>query len=114
MALAVNRDGILGIAWTDGRHAISAADCYDIYFSASLDGGQTFLPEQRVSQATSCPETTANGAIGRIFAPSGGDYIGMITDSTGRFLLLWSDARHGPFQLMTSLLHVNSAGRERD
>jgi hypothetical protein len=106
MALAVNTRGVVGIAWTDGRHATPAADCYDVYFAASLDGGSSFLPERRVSESTSCPGTALNGAIGRIFAASGGDYIGMAGDVDGRFRLLWSDARNGTFHLRTSWVEV--------
>lgn len=107
MALAVNSRGAVGIAWTDARNGKPHADCYDVYFAASLDGGASFLPEKRVTQSTSCPESKHNGAIGRIFAPSGGDYVGMVSDATGRFLLLWSDARHGPFQLRSTWIEVN-------
>jgi photosystem II stability/assembly factor-like uncharacterized protein len=106
MALAVNKDGVVGIAWVDGRHAPPDEECYDIYFSASLDGGESFLPEQRVTESTSCPDEATNGLIGRIFASSGGDYIGMATDAGGRFRLLWSDARGGSFHLRTNSIAV--------
>ena len=113
MALTINRRGVVGIAWTDARHGPPQADCYDIYFTASLDGGASFLPEQRISDVTSCPTTAANGAIGRIFAPSGGDYIGMVADGEGRFRLLWTDARDGPFRLWTTDVEVTGEVRRR-
>ena len=40
MALAVNKHGAVGVAWVDGRHG-TGRECYDVYFSASLDGGST-------------------------------------------------------------------------
>lgn len=114
MALTVNHRGVLGVAWTDARHAYEGDDCYDIYFTASLDGGESFLSERRITEATSCPKVEENGAIGRIFAPSGGDYIGMIAESDGRFRLMWSDARNGPFELWTALVDVSGLVSPRE
>jgi len=96
----------MGIAWVDARHAPVGRTYYDIYFGASLDGGESFLPERRITEATSCPETDANGAIGRIFAQSGGDYVGMTAGPDGRFRLLWSDARDGAFHLRMASVTV--------
>jgi Neuraminidase (sialidase) len=39
-SIAVNKDGVIGLSWYE-RHD----KCLDIYFTASLDSGQTFLPE---------------------------------------------------------------------
>ena len=107
MALAVNRRGVVGAAWVDARHAPPGADCYDVYFSASLDGGQSFLPEQRVTESTSCPDESVDGLIARVWAVSGGDYIGMATDGNGWFRQLWSDARDGAFHLRTTWVTVD-------
>ncbi len=111
MAAAVNNKGVVGVAWTDGRKR-PGTNCYgyDIYFAASLDGGDTFLPEERVSSATSCPDETVSGR----WWSDGGDYFGMATDDGGRFRLLWSDARQGLFQLRTAVVEVDAKGTRRN
>ena len=43
---------------------------------------------------------------------SGADYFGMVTSSDGRFRLLRSDARNGPFQLWTTWVEVDGEVRE--
>jgi hypothetical protein len=106
MAIAVSGAGVVSVAWVDARHAPPDRECYDVYFAASLDGGESFLPDQRVTESTSCPSEAANGAIGRIFVQSGGDYIGMVADPDGRFRLFWSDARDEKFHLRTGWVAV--------
>jgi len=99
--LAVNKDGIVGVAWVDSRSE-PGVRCFETYFSASLDGGQSFLPERPVSSARSCPDSAAVWS-------TGGDYFGMVTTPDGRFHLLWSDARTGTFQLWMATITVESA-----
>jgi hypothetical protein len=101
MAAATNRDGVVAIAWRDGRHQ-PGTDCFDVYLTASLDGGATFLPEQRVTGTTSCSDRTLNGTGWS----DGGDYFGLAGDGHGRFRLLWSDAREGVFRLRTALVEI--------
>lgn len=122
--VAVNPEGIVGVAWFDGR-ADSTGNSYDIYFAASVDGGRTFLPASRVSSATSRPtsglnvlararvgESGANGdrviALGSPFntRAAGGDYSTMAVDSVGRFHPLWTDGRTGTWQLYTATVRV--------
>ena len=69
----------------------------------TLDASVASL-EQRVSEL-SCPSSTDNGSVADAFG-SGGDYFGMVTGPDGRFRLLWSDARDGPFQLWTAWVEV--------
>src|SRR5260370_4351602 len=52
-SIAVNKDSVIGVSWYELHHK----SCFDVYFTASLDHGKTFLPEVRVSSATSCPHT---------------------------------------------------------
>jgi hypothetical protein len=52
--VATNKDGVIGIAWYDYRDDPTHT-CWKQYFSASLDGGQTFLPNVAVSSQPSCP-----------------------------------------------------------
>jgi BNR repeat-like domain len=122
--VAVNHDGVLGVAWFDGRGA-SDDKGYDVFFSSSSDGGRTFLPSVRVSTATSRPERGLNivpafdvapGSANRdvvIHAMSpfseratGADYSSMAVDADGRFHPLWIDARDGAWQLYTATVRV--------
>jgi hypothetical protein len=98
-AIAVNANGVVGVLWTD-RIDDPARKCQYTYFTASLDGGETFLEPVRVSNALSCPEAT-NGWVGRAW-PQGGDYSGLAARPDGSFLALWADARQGIFQLYTA------------
>jgi hypothetical protein len=112
-SVTVNRDGVVGIAWYDGRNAGERYKrefiCQEIYFTASLDGGHTFLPEVKVSTEKSCPMSPENGEAGWRW-PAGGDYMGLAADAEGRFVLVWADARAGAYQLRTATLKVSIAG----
>jgi hypothetical protein len=57
--VTTNKDGVIGIAWYDHRDDPTHI-CWKQYFSASLDGGNTFLPNVAVSSQPSCP---AKGAL---------------------------------------------------
>ncbi|MGQ0650403.1 MAG: sialidase family protein [Gemmatimonadaceae bacterium] len=123
--VAVNRDGVLGVRWQDSRDA-GAEPGYDLYFSASLDGGATFLAPQRVSTETSRPIRSGNltvtpitfrspqdsGAVRMAFLSAagrwgnGGDYGGMVVDADGAFHPVWADARTGTFQVWTARVVV--------
>ncbi len=56
--VAVNRDGVVGVAWYDRRDDPTRR-CWKQYFTASTDGGATFLPNTAVSSAASCPDKDA-------------------------------------------------------
>ena len=121
--LAVNKDGVLGVAWLDTR-ASQDGTAYDLYFTASLDGGATFLPEVRVSsetsqalgsgnlQPTSRVYKDRNGVRRLVFTsaaaryPQGGDYMGLAADAGGDFHPFWADARTGTYQPWTSRIRV--------
>jgi hypothetical protein len=122
--IAASRDGVLGVAWFDGRH-VPDGKGYDIYFSASEDGGQTFLPAARVSSASSVPASGLNvlpafdvtkpeaGEALKVEASSpysdratGGDYSSMAVDAVGRFHPLWADAPSGAWQVYTASIRV--------
>ena len=114
-AIAVNRDGIVGISWYDARNDPreyrGTFRCQEVFFAASLDGGRTFLPEVKVSTAENCPDTPANGEAGRLFV-AGGDYHGLAAAADGRFHLVWADSREGIYQLRTAVVRV--AAKETD
>ena len=103
-SIAVNKDGVIGVSW----YEIHDKNCFDVYFTASVDSGKTFLPEVKVSSVTSCPDTPQNKAV---FIPgttsgAGGDYSGLATTSDGIFHVVWSDARTGIYQLKAASVAV--------
>src|SRR5205085_1389277 len=85
--------GNIALAWYDSRNDLGqggpadtdgiANDDAQFYATASTDGGQTFLPNIRISAATS-NSAKANNDIDY------GDYTGLAFQS-GRFFPLWSD-----------------------
>ncbi|HET9225544.1 MAG TPA: sialidase family protein [Thermoanaerobaculia bacterium] len=126
-SLAVNKDGVLGVSWLDTRNH-PGTDLYDAWFSASLDGGATFLPAVRLSSASSDPLGTGNqrpspgsmwdrrNKVIRVFFlnalnryPHGGDYAGLAAAADGSFHPLWPDSRTGTFQAWTT--RVTLAGQ---
>ena len=110
-AIAINKDGVVGVAWYDGRSDPSTIKgnfrCHEIYFTASLDGGQTFLPEVKISSQKSCPAEPKNVATALRF-PAGGEYMGLTSAPDGGFQLVWSDARSGVYQLRTATARVQN------
>lgn len=103
-SIAINKDGIIGVSW----YEIHDKSCFDVYFTTSLDSGKTFLPEVRVSSATSCPDTPQDKGVfdaGTTFG-AGGDYSGLAATSDGLFHVVWSDARTGIYQLRTAAVAV--------
>jgi len=126
-AVAVSKDGIVGVIWHDRRNWTADErrkdpnnECSEIFFSASLDGGRTFLPNVRVS-TQSCPGVPGNripafgaGSVS-IFEnyPTGGDYSGLTVTSDGAFHALWADSRTGVYQLWTASIGVNANQTQR-
>ena len=123
--IAVNDSGEVGVMWLDTR-ASAADDAYDVFYSTSLDGGETFLPAVRVSSETSRPAGPGNmrPGLGRLRYRgdtlvmdflSGysrwrdvGDYIGLTADAKGVFHPVWPDSRNGTFQLQTARIELLS------
>jgi len=127
--IAVNKNGVVGIAWYDRRDTRDDLGWY-VRFSASLDGGETFLPSVRVSNA---PEVHKRDAALPIWVyaeggggyptrrrnskvtinistdqgeSGGGDTAGMAADAEGNFHPLWVDNRTGVLQLWTAAISV--------
>ena len=107
-ALAVNRDGVVGVAWYDTRHD-DDGKCFDIYFSASVNRGANFLPAVRVTSESSCPYRAAPPALAKSF-PFGGHYSGLAAAADGRFHVLWSDTRSGKYGTWTAFVDVSTSG----
>ena len=103
--VAVNSDGVVGVAWFDTR-AASDSTQYDEFFAASVDGGESFLPAVRVSSETSKPHSHGNRAVIDRWG-QGGDYTGLAADRGGAFHAFWPDSRSGTFQVMTARITVH-------
>ena len=74
----VKPNGIIDIAWYDRRN--DPADLnWDVFFAASIDGGNSFIPNQQVnSVAAPSPNT-----------PSGlwmGEYLGLVVDNSNAYI----------------------------
>ncbi len=116
-AIAVNKDGVVGIAWYDGRGDANTVKgifrCQEVFFAGSIDGGRTFLPDVKISREPSCPAVPENiGAALRF--PAGGEYMGLVAAPDGRFHFVWADARSGTYQLYAASATVVPATTKRE
>jgi hypothetical protein len=59
VAVAVNRDGVVAVAWYDRRDD-PAHRCWRLYAAISVDGGQTFSASQRLSVPATCTNAAVN------------------------------------------------------
>jgi BNR repeat-like domain len=121
-AIAVNADGTVGIMWYDTRDV--AADGWNLYFTASSDGGETWATPVRVSSEPTVAFSAANDrpvplvvrqapagitvAMLSAFSrwPTGGEYMGLTADASGVFHPFWVDGRSGLFEVYTSRIQV--------
>ncbi|HVT14735.1 MAG TPA: hypothetical protein VHQ90_00960 [Thermoanaerobaculia bacterium] len=103
-AIAVDGAGVVGLAWYDTR-LDPGGECFDVYFSASLDGGKSFLPNVRVTPETSCPQAGKFRGVGSRWR-FGGDYSGLAAGADGRFHVFWADSRSGVYQVATAAVRV--------
>ncbi len=119
----VNKKGVLGVIWFEAYPP--DYDTYDWFFTASLDGGVTFLPPRRVTSQSSRPDSPGNRTITQLGGirkdgessfltaysswERAGHYTGLTTDSDGVFYAFWPDARRGAFQLYTSRIAVEES-----
>lgn len=103
--VAVSGQGVVGVAWMDGRDDPSGR-CYAPYLAASLDGGETFGPAVRVATELSCPDVSRAGEFPVRRWPRGGDYFGLAAGADGRFHVLWPDARDGAFEIQTTAVSI--------
>jgi BNR/Asp-box repeat len=94
--MAVDPRGVVGVAWRDSR--VDSKDrCTHVYFSASTDGGETFVPDVRVSSGQTCSDDWWGGD---------GEYFGLAARGQGQFHLVWPDNRSGFYQLRASQVRV--------
>jgi len=122
--VATNVNGVVGVMWYD-RREIHDNFGYYVRFAASLDGGDTWLPSVRVSEA---PKTLdrkegwpvrarvlrgGSGLFSIILSKyewvSGGHTAGLAADSNGVFHPFWVDNRTGVSQIWTAPVVVSGA-----
>ena len=127
--VAVNRDGVVGVMWYDRRENPDNIGWW-IRFAASLDGGETFLPSVKVSEAPFShgqddkkviwalgsgggnPKKWARGGPLKVelgihgFYFNGGHTAGMAASTDGVFYPFWVDNRTGISQLWTAPVRV--------
>jgi hypothetical protein len=103
--VAVSSEGTVGVAWIDTRsHAEDGPFAFDLWFAASIDRAETFLPSVKVSDQTSKPDFVNKlpyawnwdlgwGALG--------DETDLVAGGPGRtFHFIWPDSRTGIAQIM--------------
>jgi hypothetical protein len=100
--LEVNRDGIVGLLWYDRRDNPDNRGYY-ARFTASRDGGVTWLPSVRVSAS---PFVAGAVAAKSAFAANGGDTAGLTATADGVFHPVWIDDRTGVPQVYTATVTV--------
>jgi hypothetical protein len=128
-AVAVNKDGVVGVSWYDRRDNESNDMDYMPRFAASFDGGETFTPSAQVSERPRVlgqneewiPISDQNliSSIGVRFNPLavgfkitrrewpwGGDTAGLAATADGIFHPLWIDNRTGIHQMWTAPVTV--------
>lgn len=96
-AIAVNKDGIVGMSWYDRRDNPDNVG-YWVRFSASRDGGKTWLPSVRVSTAPNIASDDTR--------KNSGDTAGLTADANGLFHPVWIDNRTGIPQMWTAAVQV--------
>lgn len=122
-AVAVNGRGEVLVTWlANGKEP--GASCGRLVASASVDGGETFLPPVPVADVASCSAGSRNVVEqprrGRFDAaerwPQGGDYFGLAALPDDAFHVLWADNRTGVLQLWTDRVGVarTAGGSEHD
>ena len=111
-AAAVSSRGVLGVAWLQGEPGspLSPADktlgtreyAWDLYFTASTDGGATFAAPVRMLKTPSRTDPSlARWAYGT-------DYLSLAAPTDGSFHLLWVDTRGGKGEIRTAKIEARS------
>jgi len=122
--VAVNQKGVVGVTWYDRRNSPDNLG-WNLRFSASVDGGDTFSPSVLVSEGStvhqkdrwivrgkSFPAKTSGATMNinlthAAFTFSAGHTAGLAADAAGTFHPFWVDNRTGVPQIWTSAIDVN-------
>jgi hypothetical protein len=118
--VAVNHEGVVGVTWLDRRDYDDNLG-WSLRFRASLDGGETFLPSEKISNEDYEPsrgdrvplfggadsiQSTNDLSIGW-FTFHGGHTMGLTADAKGGFHPLWVANPTGAPQLWTTDVTVD-------
>lgn len=118
--VAVNQEGVVGLTWLDRRDYDDNLG-WALRFRASLDGGETFLPSEKISNVDYEPgrgdrvplfggadsiSSTNDLSIGW-FTFHGGHTMGLTVDADGGFHPLWVANPTGTPQLWTTDVTVD-------
>jgi len=123
--LAVNRDGVVGLTWNDRRESPDNVG-YVTRFTASIDGGETWLPSVRVGEQPARLRSGLESGIvtgyvapgesgpltlhvSHVPGPQTGDTAGLRGDTDGVFHALWIDNRTGIDEIYTAPITVKGA-----
>jgi hypothetical protein len=109
-AVAVSSRGVLGVAWIQGNPGdvirpldkawSSREHPWNLYFTASADGGETFAAPVAMLESPSQTDTKLTRW------PYGTDYVSLATSPDGAFHLLWVDSRDGRGEIQTAKIEV--------
>ncbi len=103
-SIAVNAAGAVAATWYDTRGLRPGAAGWDLRFRVSLDGGETWRPSVRVTDAPAW-----SGAGSRTGLSGVGHTGGLAADTDGVFHCLWVDGRSGTSQVYTAAVAVGRA-----
>lgn len=117
--VGVNKEGVVGLMWYED---VSNSGGYRVRFTASIDGGQSWLTPVTLSEYTSIKDQpqrwilkgVASGKdpftvrVFRSVWQSAGDTAGLSADSNGLFHAFWIDNRSGVGQVWTAPLTVSA------
>ena len=108
-AIAVNDEGVVGITWND-RRGDPSGRCFEVFFSASADGGATFSANQKVSEAFTCPigKDAGDPVESQYRFKNGGDTQGLVGLPGGKFHIAWINGASGKMQLWSSTVSVSN------
>jgi hypothetical protein len=108
-AAAVSSRGVLGLAWIQNepgddvrifdREWTGREHSWDLYFTASVDGGATFLARPlRITSSRTDPKLGSR--------PYGTDHIALAAPPDGSFHLIWIDTQDGKREIQTAKIEV--------
>jgi hypothetical protein len=130
-AIAVSPEGIVALVWNDRRDD-PKNKCWRLYGAISTDGGETFLPNVKLSDAPTCTNAPGNWVLSAwdqyddwteptrprpgfgltamvpVRFPNGGDTQGLVADANGFFHAAWINGETGALQLWYTKFAVNS------
>ena len=110
-AVAVSSQGVLGLVWAQGEpgdpvrpddKAWTAREhAWDLYFTASADGGASFAPPVAMLKTSRTDPKVPRW-------PYGSDYISLAASADGDFHPLWVDTREGKGEIQTAKIGIQT------